>query len=63
MQLRDLLKDIFTDLKMSCIKCSLNNIYKTCQIGNPDLITELVLQSSGLINQETEAKQIEGYST
>lgn len=63
MQLRDLLKDIFTDLKQSCIKCGLSNIYKTCQIGNPGLINEMVLQSFGFINQETETLKIEGYST
>ena len=63
MQLRDLLKDIFTDLKQSCIKCGLNNIYKTCQIGNPGLINEMVLQSFGFFNQESETLKIEGYST
>jgi len=63
MQLRELLKDIFTDLKNSCIKCGIDKIQKTCQTENPSLINELVMESYGLYLNGIEPHKLEGYST
>lgn len=59
MQLKDFLKDIFTDLKNSCLKCCMNSIFNTCQLENPEVVNQMLLQSFGLpLNLN-----VESYST
>ena len=58
MQLRDLLKDIFTDLQDSCIKCNMDRIQRTCQFEDPSMVQSFALNKIWM-----DQSKVEGYST
>jgi hypothetical protein len=61
MQLRDLLKDIFTDLQNSCLKCGTT---RTCQFGQPNFMSNIAPEPYGIdMMNLMDVTKIEGYST